>query len=282
MDSALIGIHTSKGKEKSIHLAISKSCTKYAPWTQIFVVGPRTPEPCKIDIPELWKLGKKYSIFVHEPYACNMWKDVNSILTTIEISHSIGSAGVVVHLPKKSPDVVVGQLVKLMAVLDEKNIDTPIILETPSNKPDPLMSYETSEKLNRLIGMLEDKDILSDRVSICIDTAHVYIAGAPVVDYEDAKIYLNSISPGWIRLFHLNGNVYEFGKRFGDKHAIPFADDDQIWGVKKISYDKSGCRAFMEYSMENNIPVIFEGKASHKASDIAKFINNINSAKVSK
>ena len=110
------------------------------------------------------------------------------------------------------------------------------------------------------------------RVGLCIDTAHVYIAGAKIKTRIEASRYLKKIPIGWIRLFHLNGNMYEFGVRFGDKHAIPFAEDDQIWGQKNMTYDDSGCKEFIEYAKSFNTPVIFEGKTEHSLSDIESFI----------
>jgi endonuclease IV len=273
----VVGIHTSKGRYKTMHDAINGSYVR-APSsaTQIFTHGPQTLSMNKINIEELNKLSSYIKIYVHEPYPCFIWKGTDegfkNMLNVFSTANDIGASGVVVHLPRATVETVVKHLTTFLGMLEEEKIDIPIVLETPSNKPHPTMSWETPEKLEALTLALAHNGINNNRVGLCIDTAHVYIAGAQIQSRKDATKWLKKLPIGWVHLFHLNGNVYKQGVRFGDKHAIPFAGDDQIWGQKNMTYNDSGCKEFIEYAKGYNIPVIFEGKASHKNSDVLSFI----------
>lgn len=273
----VVGVHTSKGKYKTLHDAIiGTNARAPAGATQIFTHGPQTVSMNKIDTDMLKKTSEHIKIYVHEPYPCFIWKGSDEMfkhmMNVFTTADAIGASGVVIHLPRATVETVVTHIVTFLGMLEEAKINVPIILETPSNKPHPTMSWETPEKLEALTTLLAATGIDNSRVGLCIDTAHVYIAGAQIQTRMDASTWLKKLPIGWVHLFHLNGNVYQQGVRFGDKHAIPFASDDQIWGQKNMTYNDSGCKEFIEYAKCYNIPVIFEGKATHKNSDVVSFI----------
>ena len=121
-------------------------------------------------------------------------------------------------------------------------------------------SYETPEKINRLINQLKRHKISPTAVGICIDTAHIFVnkTSVKIRDYHNAKKYLRKIDPQYIGLFHINGNTRS---GYSDCHTLPFSKDDLIW--KDITYAQSGLRAFVEYAKKDKIPIILESKNLH-------------------
>lgn len=270
----VVGSHTSKGKFKEMHHAIiATNAVAPSGATQIFTHGPRNVNRNVMDYGKIRLLSDRIKIFVHEPYPCFIFKGnvsaLDAMLDVFRAASECNSSGVVIHLPRSTVDAVVGSIAHLLTMLDKEKIKTPIILETPSNKPHPTMSWESPEKIKLLCDAFRAAGITSTQVGICIDTAHIYAGGAQIATRADATVYLKALPIEWIHLFHLNGNEYKFPKA-GDKHAIPLSQLDSIWGGKK--YEDSGCFEFVEWARGFSIPTIFEGKASHNPVDIYSFI----------
>jgi endonuclease IV len=269
----LVGTHTCKGKHKDISDAISTNfATAPSVATQIFTHGPHSLNANKIDIAAVRALARRVKIYVHEPYRAHIFKGdpkmMDAMVNVFEVAAACGSSGVVVHLPRAKVETVIEHVSTLMKQLEEKKIDVPLILETPSNKAHPTMSWESPKKLQRLTSALRAANLGCERVGICIDTAHIFAGGAQIKTREEALAYLSDVPMERVHLFHLNGNEYE--GRAGDKHAIPCSPPDKIWGGKK--YKESGCFEFVEWARSYKIPVIFEDKPHHSRDDTYKFI----------
>ena len=270
----IVGTHTSKGKFKNMYSAIINN-NSIAPSraTQIFTHGPRHNNRNNIDYEKMRLLSGVVKIFIHAPYTCFIFKGSDNafdiMLDIFRAAQSCNSSGVIIHLPRASINVIVNNVVRLLKMLNDEQIKTPIILETPSNKPHPTMSWESPEKLTRLINAFNSIGIDPNRIGLCIDTAHVYAGGAQISTRKDATVYLKGLPIERVYLFHLNGNEYKFPKS-GDKHAIPLSNLDAIWGCKK--YKESGCFEFVDWSRSLGIPIIFEGKIHHSSDDVNSFI----------
>lgn len=279
----LVGTHISRGKHKDMGDAIlSKIATSPSVAVQIFTHGPlkiNTGEsggPVMndgIDIGKIKKISRQTNIFVHSPYTQNIFKDdrksFDLMLDVMKTSEECGAAGVVIHLPRGTVTTVITGVKRLMKMMDERKLVTPIILETPSNKEHPTMSWESPEKLTKLCTAMEDAGITKARVGLCIDTAHVYAGGAKFVTRKEAVKYIKGLPLEWLKLIHLNGNEYEYPKG-NDKHAIPGSSEDAIWKGKK--YNESGVIEFVEMARGYSIPVIFEATSRHKMPEITAFI----------
>lgn len=270
----VVGVHTSKGKHKKMSSAILQS-NAFAPSmaTQIFTHGPRNANRNDVDYEAVKIISNIIKIYVHEPYTVHIFKgDENMFELMVDVfraAASCGSSGVVIHLPRATVATVVTNVCILLSMLAAEQITVPIILETPSNKPHPTMSWESPEKLTRLCAAFQAAGISSAQVGICIDTAHIYAGGAQIATRKDATTYLKALPIEWVHLFHLNGNEYEY-PRAGDKHAIPLSPLDSIWNGKK--YEESGCYEFIEWARSFRIPTLFEGKDIHSPEDIYTFI----------
>ena len=228
-----------------------------------------------IDKIQLKKITKYLKIFIHSPYVQNIFKKENG--KSLRIMHDImktaddiNSSGVILHLPKAEAGVVVTNVKKLLKKMEESKITVPIILETPSNKSHPTMSWESPEKITHLCLEMEKNGITPNMVGVCIDTAHIYAGGAKISTREEAQQYIKKLPIKWITLIHLNGNEYEYPKG-GDKHAIPGNTLDAVWKGKKFT--NSGVYEFVELAKIYNIPIIFECTKNHDRKDVLTFVN---------
>lgn len=256
----MFGIHVSKDKRSSLHSAIAEDVKDMKlNCVQIFTHGPKTKSLNKIDPQKLEDMSKVVNIYVHSTYV-STWETLDHIHEQLNVAQLIGAKGLVLHLPKALPNVVVHPLRDMLPWAKK----TKIILEMRALKQAD-DSYESPEKILALIKELEEQKFTSDQVGICIDTAHIYAGKAQIQDYKSASEYLAKLDgkKEWITLLHLNGNEYDAKIRAGDKHCFPFSKEDKIWNG--IKYEDSGLRAFVEWFLSKKIDIILELDFASKA-----------------
>jgi endonuclease IV len=230
---------------------------------QFFTHGPRNSRPSELDVPAIRRVCEMIAVYIHTSYLSTL-TNTEHIIDQANVAKSVNARGIVVHLPKKPVEFVV-EHVEVLARLSTVQI----ILEMTAIKAHPTDSYESPEKINRLIAGMIDRKIRN--VGICIDTAHIYASGADINSYDSATKYLNALAyPDWISLIHLNGNMYDASKRAGDKHTIPLHESDFVW--RGQTYITSGCRAFIEFANKWRIDYIIEIHTPNDA-DLRDFLN---------
>lgn len=275
-----VGIHVFKGDDMAESITEArKQCPLNA--VQIFTHGPRNTKRVDHDYERIRDASRGIHVYVHSSYPTNPWNGKPAIfkhtIDQFSSSSQIGSKGVVLHIPKLGPEAVSKPIKTLVAALVKKNLlkGQKVILEMKAVNKHATQSYESPEKINRLIETLRDDGMTPDQVGICIDTAHIYAGKAEIHTYDEGLKYVNDLKyPQWICLLHLNGNVYDAKKRAGDKHAVPFDHEDKVW--KGRSYKESGCRAFIEYARQKGIDFIVEIKDHHTYDQVNAFIEKIN------
>ncbi len=216
---------------------------------QIFTNVPQTGAPAKVphaDVKDYCE-KKDIALYVHGPYvSVAIWrlgvgdqeKEAatalrNKLQGFIVLAENVGAKGLVIHLPKKSIEVIVGTLVQL-AKHDEFLGRVPLILEMPASRPDEF-TYETAEKLNALTKAIKEglKNAKEFNWGICVDTAHQWSCGVKMNEQKEVDQWIDDLSEFTkqkIKLLHLNGAS---GTNFGtgkDVHMIPFSSSDAIWG----------------------------------------------------
>jgi endonuclease IV len=275
-----IGIHVFKNKDMADSIKHARSkCPLNA--VQIFTHGPRNSNKVDHDYKNIRNVSKGINLYVHSSYPTNPWNEKTYIFNhTIDqfiSSMEIGSKGVVLHIPKIGPVEVAKPIKTLVDALLKKGLlkEQKVILEMKAVKQHDTKSYESPEKINRLIEALKTEGLSDDNVGICIDTAHIYAGKAVIHTYKDGVNYCNDLKyPKWIYLIHLNGNVYDIKKRSGDKHALPLDHEDKVWKGK--TYDESGCKAFIEYAKTNSIDFILEVKDHHTFDEVNAFVKLVS------
>ncbi len=218
---------------------------------QIYTHGPRNSNENSFDAAMVKKSARRIPIYSHSTYVSHPWKGVKNhdhVRDQLESCRKLGLRGLVVHLPKDQP-MVVADTMELL------NDEIPILLEMTSVAPHPTKTYETPQKIDDLVDILNDYSI---NFGIVIDTSHIWAAGVDVRSYTGVKKWLTSIvNKDAIKMFHLNGTSVPLGGH-RDIHIIPFAPEDLIWGSPRIPYERSGVRAITEFSRANGLPMIME------------------------
>jgi endonuclease IV len=271
-----LGIHVFKGKDMANSITQAREdCPLNA--VQLFTHGPRNTHKVDHDYELVRSAGKGIHMYVHSSYPTNPWNGKAEIFkhTVDQFSSSmdLGSKGVVLHIPKIGPTAVAKPIKTLVAALLKKGLlkGQKVILEMKAVKQHETQSYESPEKINRLIEALKAEGLTANNVGICIDTAHIYAGKADIHTYTAGVKYFEDLKyPQWICLIHLNGNVYDAKKRAGDKHAVPFDHEDKVWKGK--TYAESGCRAFIEFAQANGIDFILEVKDHHTVENVNAFV----------
>lgn len=268
----MLGVHVLK--DGNFKRSIDEAVKHNLEIVQIFVHNPRGYGVIADD--SLKKV--KVPIYVHLSYVdIGYFNDdvkkskraQHKILDELRICDSINARGAVLHIPKKTPDVLTDKIVKLTRLMQLNNIKTPILIENNAVKFDKSTSYALPEQLNTLCEMILKKVKYKKLIGICIDTAHLHVTGADISSYESADKWFKEFKyPNMIKLFHLNDaeSVRGSGK---DKHD--FVGNGKIWK------DNDGYKRFLEFAVKNKVGIILERNAINKMEMLFNEIYLINS-----
>lgn len=133
-------------------------------------------------------------VVAHSSYACYPWKGnphaAAYIREELRLCQASGISGLVVHLPKLPPQQVLAYLPRLV---EPAAPDVRVYLETPANVPAETY-YETPEKLAALFEAIAGAlDPGLDRFGLCVDTAHLWVAGVDLRANADAAGWLEAL-----------------------------------------------------------------------------------------
>lgn len=275
----ILGIHVSKTyeilekkKSRELDQAIRQDLDELGlNACQVYLMGPHGTNPVKINAKAVMEETKDIDVVVHGRYAAvAIWKvfDINkkspqsifelsTLATELKLTHSIGAWGYVLHIAKMLPEDIAHtmRIIKPIAV----KAGVKILLEMVASKTHPERTYETPERLDNLVTLI-DKECKSkdDWYGLCIDTAHIWCAGQEIHTYEQMNDWLERLTfKNKIKLFHVNGckSARGSGK---DKHEIPFCSVDKIWG--HVKPEDSGLKAVTQFAVKHKIPMILEVK----------------------
>jgi deoxyribonuclease-4 len=186
----------------------------------------------------------------------NIWHDM-------EYGAKLGAKCVVMHLGSKMDIPVSDALNNLIA-----NINY-IITHAPANIQ---LSLETAAGAGSQVGYtLEELAAIwhgvkhhgSHRVGICIDTAHIFVAGEDISTPEGIQSYLQRfdqlIGIRYITNFHLNDSRFALGIRKDEHRGI---GSGQIF---HSSHGKSALAALVQFAVKHRIPMILETHGSARS-----------------
>jgi deoxyribonuclease-4 len=200
--------------------------------------------------------------FVHAPYLVNLGsptaatyeRSVASVAHNLVRAVAIGAEGVVVHtgscVDEGSLDAALRQVREgLLPVLEQLDEEGPWLLLEP-----------TAGQGRSLCAGVDDLEAYLDgldrhpRVGICLDTCHVFAAGAPLDEPGGTTATLDrleEIAPGRLRLVHANDSKDPRGS-FRDRH-------------EQIGHGSIGDDAFVEllaHPATDGVPLITETPGS--------------------
>lgn len=275
---AYIGLHLHLSDSHTSDVAKLKENIPELAHIQVFTHGPQSTKKIKIDADFTTTLNSlNISMNVHGSYLCVPWRSsflMHHTLENFRAAHSIRASDVVIHIPFMPINDWLISIVELTMRIKKERLSPKIMLETSATISHAKNSYETPPKLNRLWRAIQNAKI-SEYCGICIDTAHIHAGGVQIRTYDDAHRYLDMCTPGMIQSIQLNGNSIAPGiHNTSDMHEIPLSSADLIW--RGLSYRDSGCRAFIEYSVDHNIPCTIEwNKNRHSVDQVKTFLSDI-------
>jgi deoxyribonuclease-4 len=206
--------------------------------------------------------------FIHSPYLVNLGSptpatyqnSVASVVHNLKRAIELGAEGVVVHtgscVDEGSVDVAMRQVrAGLLPVLETLADDGPWLLLEP-----------TAGQGRSLCAGVDDLEAYLDaldqhpRAGICLDTCHVFAAGAPLDEPGGMTATIDRLveigGPGRLRLVHANDSLDVRGS-FRDRH-------------QKIGEGHIGVAAFEEllaHEAMAGVPLILETPGSRDADD---------------
>lgn len=183
-------------------------------------------------------------VFVHAPYLVNLGsptertyrQSVDSVAHNLRRAAEIGAEGVVVHTGSCVDEGAVEQALRqvregLLPVLDALEEDSPWLLLEPTAGQGRSLCAGVDD-----LGPYLDALDRHPHVGICLDTCHVFAAGAPLDEPDGVARTLARLEevagPGRLRLVHANDSMDVRGarkdrhERIGEGHigAGAFAD----------------------------------------------------------
>lgn len=205
-------------------------------------------------------------IIAHSSYAVYPWDGSESARISIHAEQiacqESGIEGLVIHLPKRSPDGpdVVSAMAEGLLSPDAPSVK--LFFENPAVLARDAY-YASPEHLVELFASL--KKINPHRFGLCIDTAHLWTSGVDLRSRDTAADWLRRVSDGVPTarmMFHLNDSARPIGHG-PDTHA-PLAAG-RIWSG--IEPAVSGLGVFINFARFHGITTILERDAADLGND---------------
>ena len=244
----LLGVHVST--EGKIYEAVDRANSLGINTMQIFS---RSPQQWRdnflrpADIEEFSKRKDKYKIspvFIHIPYLINLASpeprlyefSVEAYIEDILEAHLLKADYIVTHMgshKKTSEEAGIKRLTQaLNIILDKtKNTKVGILLENTSGSGSWL-GYRFSHHKAIIEGIKH-----KERIGLCLDTAHAYLAGYDIATKEGLESLLSEIDLlvglKLVKLIHLNDAKDQLGSR-RDRHEHIGKGKIGLEGMKRI------------------------------------------------
>jgi len=273
----MIGFHTSvtsKKLKKSIQKAF-EYCNGNAKVFQIYLKSPQRYALSKIPSEQI-ELTKEYikdnniTLVSHACYllnCCNETKWEQKIMNAVDdllVIDSIGGIGSVFHVGKYLKTDLNCALDKMREFIstvieqtDKLGCKSHFILETAAGQGTECLT--DIEDFGEFYKSLDDN--IRKRVSICIDTCHVFAAGYDLRTENKSKQFITLVneSIGWenVKLIHLNDSDKPLSSRV-DRHA------NLLKGYISKD-DENGLKYFVKHSFNLKIPIVLETPAKENS-----------------
>lgn len=211
-------------------------------------------------------------VFIHALYLVNLASDkddlvqksIDSLVMDLQNGDQINSSGVVIHIGShqgRGFDTVKKQLVENLKTIISKTQNTLLLLENDAGQNGKIGSVE---ELGYLLS-----EINSDRLGVCLDTAHLFASGFDLRDKDQTRNLIQKLKDEKIldkvTLIHLNDSATDLASG-RDNHAD--------LGKGKIGID--GLKNFVNQPELMHLPLILETPGPEKNGPDA---NNIDIAK---
>jgi len=257
-----LGVHVS-GSGK-IYEALERAHELGCNTMQVFSRNPQRWRDDFLDPKDIEEFNRRNALlkikplFIHIPYLINLASpnpklygaSIEAYVEDILEAEAIRADYIVTHMgshKETSEEAGIKRLIEALNIIIEKTsyVDVGILLENTSGSGSWL-GYKFAHQ-REIIRGLKDKE----RVGLCFDTAHAYLAGYDIATKEGLEATLDEIEAAvgidLIKLIHLNDAYGELGSHY-DRH-------DHI-GKGKIGLE--GMRRIINHPRLKNIPFILE------------------------
>lgn len=229
-------------------------------------------------------LERGIKVAIHGTYIINLareWNPYNpniqDLIVDMKRMDKLGQAGigVVVHMGaqkdmklSQSYNNMFATIIKLLKLTKTAKL----LLETPAGQGSQLCyKLEDFAYFYKKISKLPPK--YRDRVKICVDTCHIFVAGYDIRDKKGVESYLNNfeklIGLKHIALIHLNDSMTELESR-SDRH--------ESIGKGNIGY--SGLRYFIKFFTKRGIPLTLETPGESYKEEIPFIMSNLKKTNI--
>jgi len=193
-------------------------------------------------------------VFIHALYLVNLGSDnpellrksTDSLLTDMQNGDFVNSAGVIVHIGShqgRGFDSVKDQIIKTIKELLSQTKNTPFIIENSAGQKGKIGSLE---EIKTLVNGAN-----SDRVKICLDSAHLFAAGFDLRSEQEIDSLINKLKKykllDKLVCLHLNDSKVPFNSG---------RDIHQNIGDGEIG--KQGMANFINHTSLKHLPIILE------------------------
>jgi deoxyribonuclease-4 len=244
---------------------------------QCFITDPIGKKTLKLSDSDIQKIKdqlKKYNmnIVFHAPYTLNFAREftiqswwIKTLLKELDYASQIGSKGSVIHFGKYlhlDKDVAISNMINsLKYVIENMPKDVYIYLETSCGQGSELgFKIEEFSKIYNEFTELE-----KERIKICIDTCHIFVAGYDIRNTKGFDSFLEKfdklIGIKYVKLIHLNDS---------DKLLESHVDRHDIIGHGHIGLD--GLKYIFKWATSEKIDIILETGGSFKEQKDLLFI----------
>ena len=162
-------------------------------------------------------------IIVHVSYSINLSKNwspnsshILQLINEIKYAHKIGSPYIVIHTGKqmdKPLSVAINNMYSSLLHILSYTKNVKILLETPSGQ-----GTETLTDIKDFCNFVKK---FNDKIGICIDTCHIFVAGNDIRTQKNINNFFEIIDKtvgiNKVKLCHLNDSKNKLGSRI-DRH----------------------------------------------------------------
>jgi len=223
------------------------------------------------DLEEFVRLDAKFKIrpiFIHIPYLINLASpeprlykaSIDAYIEDILEAQIIGADYIVTHMGSHkdtSEDAGIKRLTEALNIIisKTKSSDVGILLENTSGSGSWLGYKFVHQK--KIVGGLKDKE----RVGLCLDTAHAYLAGYDISTKDGLEAMLDEIEDNvgvdLIKVIHLN----DAKGTLGSKH-------DRHDHIGKGSIGLEGMKRIINHPKLRDLPFILETPKKLEGDDV--------------
>ena len=198
-----------------------------------------------------------FPIFLHLPYLPNIaWRDskyysgsVDSIITDLERAEQLGAHYLIVHIGHRmdAPEDEAMEAVSLAIDQSLQKVKNTVMLLLENTAGQGSEIGSTFEQIGKIIDRIEQ----SNRVGVCLDTAHAFEAGYDLSNRDGIERTLESfghlVELRRLHLLHLNDSKTPLGSR-----------KDRHWHIGKGYIGRDGFRLLVNHPLLRNLPGIME------------------------